>query len=500
MPATGAGARTRARAAGAERAHDGHAVGAAGASAALALAAPAASATTATAVATAATAAAATTGVFAASGTITVAAAGQLGRRARLVVEVGQDHARDRLAEEALDGRQVLRLLGRHQREGVAQRVDAARATDAVHVVLGRVRHVVVDDVRDVGDVDAARGDVGRHQHLHLAAAQVGQRALALSLRAVAVQRRDRVAEAIELAGQAVGAVLGAREHDHAAHAGHAQQLVEQRRLQVLDHGIDGLRDAGGRPRGRRQVDAARIAHRLLGDLVEVGRHRGREHERLPLVGQQAQDAVEVGREAHVDHAVGLVEDEHLHLVERQALAAVQVEQAARGGDEQVDARVAQHALLRADRDAAVHDAHPQRGEARVVAGVGLDLGGQFAGRREHERAQALSALEQAGEDGQQECRGLAGAGLRGPDQVAAGQDHRNRLRLDRRGLGVTGGAHALQKRCGQAECFESQKNLLRSLGYGRRVPRPRTPRARAPAAPADVLDCGSCAFSRFSR
>ena len=45
-------------------------------------------------------------------------------------------------------------------------RAGAAGAADAVHVVLGHVRQLEVDDVRQLVDVDAARGDVGRDQHL----------------------------------------------------------------------------------------------------------------------------------------------------------------------------------------------------------------------------------------------------------------------------------------------------------------------------------------------
>ena len=49
-------------------------------------------------------------------------------------------------------------------------------------------------------------------------------------------------------------------------------------------------------------------------------------------------DALDVRPEAHVEHAVGLVEDERVDLVEEDVALAQHVEQAARGGDEQVDA------------------------------------------------------------------------------------------------------------------------------------------------------------------
>ena len=67
----------------------------------------------------------------------------------------------------------------------------------------------------------------------------------------------------------------------------------------------------------------------------------------------------------------------------------------------------------------------------------------------------ARGPVEQAGEDRQQERGGLAGAGLGGGDQVAAREDHRDGLALDRGGLGVAGGAHALEDGLGQPEGLE---------------------------------------------
>ena len=64
---------------------------------------------------------------------------------------------------------------------------------------------------------------------------------------------------------------------------------------------------------GVRQLDdlrdraAARSAR--LADLL---RHRRREEQVLPLARQRAEDAPDVGQEAHVEHVVGLVEDEHV--------------------------------------------------------------------------------------------------------------------------------------------------------------------------------------------
>jgi hypothetical protein len=49
-----------------------------------------------------------------------------------------------------------------------ARRSGARGAADAVDILLRNVGQVEIHDVADVGDVDPARGDVGRDQHLRL--------------------------------------------------------------------------------------------------------------------------------------------------------------------------------------------------------------------------------------------------------------------------------------------------------------------------------------------
>jgi hypothetical protein len=75
---------------------------------------------------------------------------------------------------------------------------------------------VEVDDVRQVVDVDAARGDVGGHQHLHVAVLEVGRaRACARPGSCCRGWPSAVMPSLLELLGEPVGAVLGAREHQH---------------------------------------------------------------------------------------------------------------------------------------------------------------------------------------------------------------------------------------------------------------------------------------------
>src|SRR5262249_38630052 len=66
-------------------------------------------------------------------------------------------------------------------------------------------RAVVVDDVRDAGDVEPACRDVRGYQHIDLAGAERAQRPLAGTLAEVAVHRRAGEAAKVEVFGDPVG-------------------------------------------------------------------------------------------------------------------------------------------------------------------------------------------------------------------------------------------------------------------------------------------------------
>ncbi len=126
----------------------------------------------------------------------------------------------------------------------------------------------------------------------------------------------------------------------------------------------------------------------------------------------------------------------------RSALLLHEVEQAAGRGDQHVDA-ARQRADLLADR----HAADGERDRER--AGAGRRRGScRRSGRTVRASGESTSTRQvfllgpqalggEAVEDRQREGRGLAGAGLRDADEVAACEDERNGLGLDRSGSDV---------------------------------------------------------------
>ena len=125
--------------------------------------------------------------------------------------------SRQRVADVSLDRMQLRVLLRRSETRCVACGLGASGATDAMDVVLGRLRQVVIDHSADPDDVDAARGDVRSDQDTVAAATKPLQRLTPLRLAAIRVQALDGVTGVADCACQAVGPVFGTCKHQHLA-------------------------------------------------------------------------------------------------------------------------------------------------------------------------------------------------------------------------------------------------------------------------------------------
>ena len=116
---------------------------------------------------------------------------------------------RQRHANQPLDVTQIGAFLVIAERDREALGAGARGAADAVDVAFRHIGQVVIDDMRDAVDIDAARGDIGGDQGLDLAVAEGGKRPLALALRLVAVDGFGREALLVELAPLPVLGVPG---------------------------------------------------------------------------------------------------------------------------------------------------------------------------------------------------------------------------------------------------------------------------------------------------
>src|SRR3954453_2607414 len=327
------------------------------------------------------------------------------------------------------------------QGDGDARAAGAAGAADPVHVGLLVLGALVVHDVADAGDVDAARGDVGGDQHVDLAGAEGAQRLLAGTLAEVAVHGGGGEPALDQVVGDLLRGALGAAEHHHQTAVAGLQDPGEQLGLVQVVRPVDELRRLRD---GRALVvavrpDVRRLGHEGPGQRDDRAGHRRREQHRLSLVRDHGEDPLDVGQEAQVQHLVGLVEDEDLHLAQDQVALLGQVEQPARSADDDLDAAL-QRRDLRLERTTAVDGLHPDAalgaGGGEVAGDLHAELTGEDDDQRLRDAVAALGRRDDPLQHRDAEAEGLAGAGARLADEVVARERQRERQLLDRERAG----------------------------------------------------------------
>ncbi len=372
-----------------------------------------------------------------------------LRRRGGARLEAGHDDLLDLELGQLLDLGEARLFLGCDQRGGFAFLAGAAGAADAMHVILGDARQFVVDDVRQVVDVEAAGRDIGGDQHARRAGLEGLERLGAVLLALVAMNRGSVDAFAFEPGGQPRRAELGTDEDQHLRHRRVLEHLLEQVALAVGGDRVHAVGDGFRHLVAARDLDQLRRLEHGVGELLDLVREGGGKQQALARRRQQLEDALDVGDETHVEHAVGFVEDEELDEVEAHGLLFDVVEQPAGGRDDDFAAFL-EFGDLRAHVDAAVNADRAQREVLAVGLDRFLDLHRQFARRREDQgahrmarrRGRAVGMARQLVQQRQGEARRLAGAGLGAAHDVASGEDDGNGLGLDRGGFGVAGIMH----------------------------------------------------------
>ena len=199
---------------------------------------------------------------------------------------------------------------------------------------------------------------------------------------------------------------------------------------------------------------------------VDRSRIGGREEDGLPRLRRAAQDLLHLLAEAHVQHAVGLVDDDGRDAAQIERTAHDVIERPARRSDDHVHAQL-QRLQLRLHRLPSRDDQDLKvRLPATELAEVARHLRAQLARGTEDQGLRVPFAPFELLQDRQGEGRRLPAAGGRLSNQVAARQQQRNGARLDGRRLGEAQLGHHLTEGGGEPERGEPAV----SRGWRRRV------------------------------
>ena len=263
----------------------------------------------------------------------------------------------------------------------------------------------------------------------------------------MALERREAVATSLLRLQNMMAFLSPSADADQAAQGVALVVRLAAGLDQLLGDGRGGGRRAG-------DFDPHRVVQELFGDALDFRRHGRREEQRLAGERHELADALDVGDETHVEHAVGFVDHQELDAGEQQLAALQMIEQAAGRRDQHVDA-AHQLVVLVAERNAADEEGDVELVVDAVLDEIFLDLRCEFARRLEDERARhagACAALFELGEHRQDEGGGLAGPGLRNPENVAARENVGDGLFLDGGGGRVPGRCDSGNNLFGQSE------------------------------------------------
>ena len=336
-----------------------------------------------------------------------------------------------------------------HQGDRNALGAGASGTSDPVHVGLLVVRALVVDDVRDAGDVDSAGRHVGGHQDLRPPLAEPLESPFPSHLVEVTVNGTGREPPVGEIVGQTLAGPLGAAEDDRLLDLGGLQQsrddldLVERMRLVDVLGGLWHRRLGVGPLR----PDVHRMVELGAGQGHDRCRHGGREQHRLATGGAVAEQFLHVGKETEIQHLVGLVQHDDRAAGEVEIPATDEVQQAARGADDDVDPAL-QRVDLGVVTDATVDGEHPGATHASRRVDVTGDLEGELTRGAHHQglgqtAARPRPALVTGQDDALQgrhaECQCLARAGASLADEIGAADGDGDAHRLNGEGRGDTG-------------------------------------------------------------
>ena len=275
--------------------------------------------------------------------------------------EVGNVHGHflDLGAVELLDLTHHADIIGGDKVDGNALSAETTTTANAVDVVFAVGGEIVVDDQRNLLDIDTTGQEVSGNQDTRGSRAELLHDQITLSLVHVTVHGRDGEVAGGKLVGEPVDLSAGVAEDDS---LGDGDRLVQvgqsvELPLLLLNSNVELLDTLEGKLILLDQ-DTDGVTHEAGRDLEDVLGHGSGKEDDLSGLGKEREDVVDLVGETTLEetmlarrlvragkaslsyrkHLVGLVENEHLHSVRLQEAALNHVVDTTGGSDDDLGA------------------------------------------------------------------------------------------------------------------------------------------------------------------
>merc|ERR1712087_881019 len=348
-----------------------------------------------------------------------------------------------------------------HEVDGHTLTAESSTPTDPVDVVFSVGRQVVVDDQRDLLDVDTSGQQVSGDQDTGGPGAEFSHDDVPLLLVHVAVHGGDSEVSLMHLLSEPVHLASGVAEDDGLGDGQGLVQVAQGVQLPLLPlHGDVELADTLQGQLLLFHQDSHRLSHEPGRHLQHLGRHRSGQEDHLDLLVEMPEYVVDLVLEPSAQHLVSLVQDKLLDVIRAQNLSADHVEDSAGGAHHDVLAMVQlPHVLLDGgptNTGVALSPHVVSQGHYHL-----LDLLGQLPGRRQDQGLRLPQAGVDLLQDGDGEGGGLASTGLSLSDNVHTLDAGDDSSLLDSRRFLKTIGIDTPQELLLQVHVIEVLTNLL---------------------------------------
>ena len=224
-----------------------------------------------------------------------------------------------------------------HERGGHPLLAGTTRASDAVNVVLRIMREIIVDDHLKGIHIDTTRSHIGSHEELELRVLELVHDSSALGLGDTTMEPVCRESLCQQCVGEFVNHALGIAENDSQTEPVEIDEANQGLSLASWRDLVEKLLDIGRGHILPLDRDSLRIARVAVDELFDRTGQRGGEEDRLTLVGRRIQDLLDIVAEAHVEHAIRLIQNRHLELVKFESPALQMVDDTTGGSDDDLD-------------------------------------------------------------------------------------------------------------------------------------------------------------------
>ncbi len=270
------------------------------------------------------------------------------------VGKAGAFHWSKIAANEFFNPTKVAKLIPRDEGNGISLGLCPASPADAVNVVFGEGRNIEINDVGNACDINSPGGDIGCNHNAEFAVFEAIHCAFALALVTARVDGDGDDVSPVKVPLNFVCAVLCSREDQDAGQLAIPEEVQKEGdflfsldEIDVLCDCFDGVSGPANLNHQRRFLDAC-------GEGTYFRSYGGGEEHSLAIFWHSGDDFLDIPDETHIEHSVGLIEDEHLDAPEVYGALAHMVEEAARGCNNDVNA-LAEDGKLTFDIHAAIN-------------------------------------------------------------------------------------------------------------------------------------------------